>query len=58
MLELRHSAVDGHGRPVPLYVNLVTVFGPKARKARPDDRVALRRRGGIEVNRYPPALNR
>lgn len=58
VLELRHSAVDARGRPVPLYVNLVTVFGPKARKARPDDRVALRRRGGIEVNRYPPALNR
>lgn len=58
VLELRRSAVDGRGRPVPLYVNLVTVFGPKAREARAGDRVALRRRGGIEVRRYPPALNR
>ena len=58
VMEMRRDCIDGRGRPVPLYVNLVTVFGPKARKARAGDRVSIRRRGGIEVTRYPAALNR
>ncbi len=58
VMEMRRSSVDSRGRSVPLYVNLITVLGPKVRKARPGDRVLLRRRGGIEVTRFPPSLNR
>jgi hypothetical protein len=54
--ELRRDAVDGQGRPVPLYVNLITVVGPKVRRAHARDRVILRR-GEIEVLRFPAALN-
>ena len=35
VLEMRRDAVAAGGRPVPLYVNLVTVLGPKVLKARP-----------------------
>jgi hypothetical protein len=56
VLEMRRDAVDGQGRAVPLYVNLVTVLGPKVRRAQSGDRVILRR-GGISVLRFPPALN-
>jgi hypothetical protein len=55
--EILRDAVDGRGRPVPLYVNLVVVVGPKVRDARPRDRIVVRRRGGITVRRYPPVLN-
>jgi hypothetical protein len=42
--------------PRPLYVNLVTVLGPKVHKAHGDDRVIIRR-GGIRVTRFPAELN-
>ncbi len=57
VLEMRRSAVDARGRPVPLYVNLITVVGPKLTKPRAGDRVDIRRRGGIEVARYPARFN-
>jgi hypothetical protein len=41
--------------PRPLYVNRVTVLGPKVRKAHGDDRVIIRR-GGIRVTRFGPQL--
>ena len=40
----------------PLYLNLITVLGPKVLKARPKDRVIVRG-GGIEVTRFPPSVN-
>jgi hypothetical protein len=55
--EILRDAVDGRGRPVPLYVNLVAVLGPKARDAQGHHRIVVRRRGGITVRRYPAALN-
>ncbi len=55
VLEMRRDAVDAGGRPEPLYVNLVTVLGPKVRKAQPGDQVILRG-GGITVTRFPPRL--
>jgi hypothetical protein len=54
--EMRRDAVDGQGRPVPLYVNLVTVVGPKVRRAHARDRVIVRR-GEIEILRFPAALS-
>ena len=55
---MRRDAVDADGDPVALYVNLVTVVGPKAAKAHPHDRVVVKRRGGgIEVTRFPPRVN-
>jgi hypothetical protein len=54
--EMRRDAADGQGRAVPLYVNLVTVVGPKVRRARARDRVIVRR-GGIEILRFPASLN-
>jgi hypothetical protein len=54
--EMRRDAVDGQDRPAPLYVNLVTVVGPKVRRARDRDRVIVRR-GEIDVLRFPAALN-
>jgi hypothetical protein len=54
--ELRRDAVRG-GRRATLYVNLVTVLGPKVKEARGGDRVVIRR-GGIRVTRVPPELNR
>lgn len=56
VLEMRRDALGASGQRVPLYVNLVTVLGPKVRKARPADRVVLRR-GGITVVRFPPSVN-
>jgi hypothetical protein len=56
VLEMRKDAVNGRGNSVPLYVNMVTVFGPKVVDARPGDRILLRR-GGIRVTRFPPDLN-
>lgn len=57
VLEMRRDAVRANGRPVPLYVNLVTVFGPKVLKARAGERVRLRR-ARIRVARFPPQVNR
>jgi hypothetical protein len=57
VLEMRRDAITGAGDPVPLYVNLVTVVGPKAAKAKPRDRVVVRRSGGIDVTRFPPRVN-
>lgn len=57
VLEMRRDSVDGQGDPVPLYVNLVTVVGPKVLRAHPRDRVIVRRRGGIDVTRFPAAIN-
>lgn len=56
VLEMRRDAVTASGKPIPLYVNLITVLGPKVKKARGDDRVIVRR-GGIEVTRFPPSVN-
>jgi hypothetical protein len=53
--EIRRNVVRG-GRPKRLYVNLVTVLGPKVKKARPGDRIIIRR-GGITVTRFPPSVN-
>ena len=58
VVEMRRSALDAGGRPVPLYINVVTVFGPKVREARGGDRVLVRRRAGIDVTRFPAELNR
>jgi hypothetical protein len=55
VLEMRRDAVTPRGRRKPLYVNLVAVLGPKVRKARPHDRVRLRK-GSIRVERFPPRL--
>jgi hypothetical protein len=54
VLTMRRDAVDRGGRPRPLYVNLVTVFGAK-QPARNHDRVRLRRTS-IRVVRFPPEL--
>jgi hypothetical protein len=56
VLEMRRDAVDGRDRPVPLYINLVTVLGPKVREARARDRVRFRR-SEIRVVRFPPRLH-
>ena len=53
---MRRDVVRG-GDSVPLYVNLVTVVGPKAAEAKPKDRVIVKRRGGIAVTRFPPNVN-
>jgi hypothetical protein len=58
VLEMVRDADDAKGRPVPLYVNLVTVFGPKILEAKSGDRVRLKERGGIRVTRFPADLNR
>jgi hypothetical protein len=58
ILEMKRDAVNGRGRPVPLFVNLVTVFGPKVLEARAGDRIKLRKDGGIRVTRFPAELNR
>jgi hypothetical protein len=50
VLEIRRDA------PQRLYVNLITVLGPKVRRAHGDDRVIVRR-GGIRVVRFGPELN-
>ena len=53
--EIRRDVADGAGTPRPLYVNLVTVLGPKAPKAHPGDRIRIRR-GEIAVTRFPAAV--
>ena len=40
------------GKPRPLYVNVVTIVGPKRKRARPDDRDHVLGRGDLEVTRY------
>jgi hypothetical protein len=57
VVELRRDAVTNQGEPVPLYVNLITVVGPKAAKARPKDRALVRRSGSVEVTLFPPRVN-
>jgi hypothetical protein len=57
VLELRRDAVTNAGEPVPLFVNLVTVVGPKAAKAKPRDRALVRRSGYVEATRFPPDVN-
>jgi len=56
VVKMRNDAVKPNGRPRALYLNLITVLGPKVRKARAGDRVIVRR-GGIEVMRFPPSVN-
>jgi hypothetical protein len=56
VLTIRRDAVKRRGRGVPLYVNLVTVLGPKVRQAHAGDRVVLRR-GGIRVTRFAAKLD-
>jgi hypothetical protein len=58
VLEMKGDAANAKGRPVPLYVNLVTVFGPKVLDAKARDRIKLRKGGGVRVRRFPAALNR
>jgi hypothetical protein len=58
VLEMKRDAVNGKGRPVDLFVNLVTVFGPKVLDAKAGDRIKLRKGGGIRVRRFPAELNR
>lgn len=55
VLEMRADSTDASGRAVPLYLNLVTVMGPKVRRARPRDRVVVRE-GRIDVTRFPPSV--
>ena len=55
VLEMRRDAVDRQDRRVPLYINLVTVLGPKVLEARARDRVRFRR-GEIRVVRFPPRV--
>lgn len=55
VLEMRRDAVTPRGRPKPLYINLVTVLGPKVLEARSRDRVRFRK-GLIRVVRFPPRL--
>ena len=57
VLEMRRDAVNLRNRRVPLYVNLVTVLGPKGREARARDRVRFRH-SEIHVMRFPPRLRR
>lgn len=57
VLEMRRDAVTNSGRPVPLFVNLVTVVGPKAAEAHRRDRALVRRSGEVVVTRYPPRVN-
>ena len=57
VVELRRDAVTSQGEPVPLFVNLVTVVGPKAAKAHPKDRALVRRSGSVAVTRFPPRVN-
>ena len=52
---IRRDVADGAGRPRPLYVNLVTVLGPKSPKSRSGDRIRIRR-GEIAVTRFPAAV--
>ena len=54
--EMRRDALNPRGRRIPLYLNLVTVVGPKVRRAHARDRVIVRR-GEIEVLRFPAALS-
>ncbi len=56
VLEMRTDAVGRDGHPRPLYLNLVTVMGPKVSRARPRDRVVLRD-GWIRVTRFAPRVN-
>ncbi len=55
VLEMRRDAVTPRGRRKPLYVNVVTVLGPKVLEARPRDRVRFHK-GLIRVVRFPPWL--
>lgn len=57
VVEMRRDAETNAGRPVALFVNLVTVVGPKAAKARAGDRALVRRSGEVAVTRYPPSVN-
>jgi hypothetical protein len=43
-----------HGRPRPMFVNLVMIVGPKRFKAGPGDRYDVLRRGGLSVTHYRP----
>jgi hypothetical protein len=56
VIEMRRDVVRG-GRPVPLYLNLVTVVGPKAAQARGKDRVKVKGSGRVSVTRFPPRVN-
>jgi hypothetical protein len=58
VLEMKRDAVNGKGRPVSLYVNLVTVLGPKVLRAQAGDRVKIKKGGGIRVTRFPAEINR
>ena len=55
VLEMRRDAVTPRGHRKPLYVNVVTVLGPKVLEARGRDRVRFRK-GSIQVVRFPPRL--
>lgn len=55
VLEMRRDAVTRLGHRKPLYVNVVTVLGPKLLEARSRDRVRFRK-GWIRIVRFPPRL--
>jgi hypothetical protein len=57
VIELRRDALTNAGNEVPLYVNLVTVVGPKAAEAHRRDRALVRRSGYVRVTRFPPRVN-
>ena len=52
LVEIVRDAVDRHGRPKPLFVNLVSHVFPKLAHAQPGDRARVRSSGGLEVTRF------
>ncbi len=56
VLEITRDAVNGRGNPVPLYVNMVVVYGPKVLTAKAGDRIDILD-GEIAVRRFPPEVN-
>ena len=57
VLQIKRDAVNGRGNPVPLYVNMVVVYGPKVLSAKAGDRIDILE-GEIAVRRFPPEVNR
>ncbi len=51
--EMRDDAINGKGRPVALYVNVVMIFSPKLLHAGAADRVLIKN-ASIRATRFPP----
>ena len=49
---IKHDAVNGQGRPVPMFINLVSRSLPKLADARDGDRARILAGGFIEATRY------